>query len=244
MINPIYGRTELLLGEQAMEQLANKRVIIFGVGGVGSWCAEGLLRSGIVHLTLVDYDCVSTSNVNRQLMATTSSVGQVKVEELKKRLLDINPDADIMALRATYSAQTASTFHIEEYDYVIDAIDSLQDKIDLITEATSLPVTLFSSMGAARKMDPTKIKVTEFWKVQGCPLAAALRRRMKRLRRFPNRKFLCVYSDELLPNKGVNREITNSHKQINGTLVHITAIFGLNLAWLVIQDAIKNLGYF
>ena len=264
MSSPIYHRTELLLGESAMDKLQAKRVIIFGVGGVGSWCAESLVRSGIIHLTIVDSDRVCVTNINRQLMATSSTVGQVKVEVLRQRLLDINPHADIEARQEIYSAESADSFHLETFDYVIDAIDSLQNKADLILHATSLPVCFFSSMGAALKIDPTRIRVTEFWKVQGCPLGASLRRRFKRLKRFPKRKFQCVYSDELLQNNGINsscgtehclcpkeqsepenaelinHEWCSSKAQINGTVAHITAIFGFTLAGLVIEDAIKE----
>ena len=210
MSSPIYRRTELLLGQPVMERLAEKRVIIFGVGGVGSWCAESLVRSGVVHLTLVDSDRVCVTNINRQLMATSRTVGQVKVEAMRQRLLEINPSADIVAHQEVYSAQTADSFHLEDYDYVIDAIDSLQNKVDLILHATSLKVKLFSSMGAALKMDPTRIHVAEFWDVKGCPLGAALRRRFKRLKKYPKRKFMCVYSDELLENKGENQSCGTS----------------------------------
>lgn len=263
MSSPIYRRTELLLGQPVMERLAEKRVIIFGVGGVGSWCAESLVRSGVVHLTLVDSDRVCVTNINRQLMATSRTVGQVKVEAMRQRLLEINPSADIVVHQEIYSAQTADSFHLEDYDYVIDAIDSLQNKVDLILHATSLKVKLFSSMGAALKMDPTRIHVAEFWEVKGCPLGAALRRRFKRLKKYPKRKFMCVYSDELLENKGesqscgtsqclcpktekgpgnpdlVNHEWCSSKAQINGTMAHITAIFGFMLAGLVLKDASK-----
>lgn len=186
MEEAIFRRSELLLGNEAMERIAQKRVIVFGVGGVGSWCAESLVRSGIRQLTIVDFDSVDVTNVNRQLMATTKTVGQVKVEAL-------------------------------------------------ILLATSLPSTgedrrgpkFYSSMGAALKLDPTHIQITEFWKVKGDPLARALRNRFKKEKLFPKRKFQCVYSDELLQAKDEGK----------GSLVHITAIFGFMLAGLVIQDA-------
>ena len=123
----IFRRSELLLGDEAMSRIAEKRVIIFGVGGVGSWCAESLMRSGIRKLTMVDSDCVSVTNINRQLMATSKTVGQVKVEALKERLLSINPSAEITALQQIFTAETAESFDIGSYDYVIDAIDSLKD---------------------------------------------------------------------------------------------------------------------
>ena len=267
----IFRRSELLLGDEAMRSIAEKRVIIFGVGGVGSWCAESLVRSGIRQLTIVDSDRVCITNINRQLMATSKTVGQVKVDVLKERLLSINPSAEITAIQQIFTDETAESFHLDTYDYIIDAIDSLKDKALLILMATSLPADrgdraptkFFSSMGAALKLDPTRIKTAEFWKVQGDPLARALRNRFKRNKVFPKRKFQCVYSDELLQNKGhnatcgteqcvcpkakmgpgdpslLNHEWCSSKAQINGTLAHITAIFGFMLAGLVIQDIVK-----
>ena len=255
-LQPIFRRAELLLGDEVMSSIGQKRVIIFGVGGVGSWCAESLVRSGITHLTIVDSDRVCITNINRQLMATSKTVGQVKVEALKERLLSINPQAEITALQQIFTAETADSFDIGSYDYIIDAIDSLKDKTLLILMATQTQAKFYSSMGAALKLDPTRIKTAEFWKVQGDPLARALRKRFKRDGQYPKRKFQCVYSDELLENKGhnatcgmcpkakvgpgdptlLNHEWCSSKAQINGTLAHITAIFGFMLAGLVIQD--------
>ena len=234
----IFQRSELLLGTEAMERIAQKRVIVFGVGGVGSWCAESLVRSGIKQLTIVDSDSVCASNINRQLMATTETVGRVKVDVLRERLITINPAAEITAVHEFFTAETADSFHLDTYDYIIDAIDSLKDKAQLILMATSLPspqedkkgVQFFSSMGAALKLDPTRIKVDEFWKIQGDPLARVLRKRFKREGQYPSRKFQCVYSDELVEPQGEGK----------GSLVHITAIFGFMLAGLVIRDAIKD----
>ena len=188
----IFRRSELLLGNEAMENIAQKQVIIFGVGGVGSWCAESLVRSGIRQLTIVDSDRVCITNINRQLMATTKTVGQVKVDALKERLLAINPSAEITALQKIFNEETAEEFSLDSYDYIIDAIDSLKDKVLLILMACRTKAKLFSSMGAALKLDPTRIKVTEFWKVQGDPLARALRKKFKSQGKFPKRKFLCV----------------------------------------------------
>ena len=231
----IFRRSELLLGDEAMSRIAEKRVIIFGVGGVGSWCAESLIRSGIRKLTIVDSDRVCITNINRQLMATTKTVGQVKVDALKERLLTINPLAEITALQQIFTAETAESFGLDSYDYIIDAIDSLKDKALLILMATSTKAQFFSSMGAALKLDPTRIKIVEFWKVKGDPLARALRNRFKRDKQFPKRKFQCVYSDELLE----NRQPIDPEDKGNGSIAHITAIFGFMLAGLVIQDAVK-----
>jgi tRNA A37 threonylcarbamoyladenosine dehydratase len=240
----IFRRSELLLGNEVMERIAQKRVIIFGVGGVGSWCAESLVRSGIHQLTIVDSDRVCITNINRQLMATTKTVGQVKVEALKERLLSINPSAEITALQKIFSQETAEEFNLDNYDYIIDAIDSLKDKAQLILTACKTRAMFFSSMGAALKLDPTRIKVTEFWKVQGDPLARAIRKKFKHYGQFPEKKFQVVYSDELLENRGCptdeGEEPSSFDKpQTNGSLAHITAIFGFTLAGLVIQDATK-----
>ena len=224
----IFRRSELLLGGEAMCRIGEMRVIIFGVGGVGSWCAESLVRSGIRHLTIVDSDSVCASNINRQLMATTETVGCVKVDVLRERLLTINPAAEITAIHEFFTAETADSFHLDTYDYIIDAIDSLKDKALLILMATQTDAKLFSSMGAALKLDPTRIKVDEFWKIQGDPLARVLRKRFKREGQYPSRKFQCVYSDELIEPQGEGK----------GSIVHITAIFGFMLAGLVIQDIV------
>jgi len=248
----IFKRAELLLGTEMMDKIANTRIILFGIGGVGSWCAESLIRTGVKYLTIVDSDRVCETNINRQLMATTKTVGQQKVDALKARLLEINPEAEITTLGKVYSEETSGSFHIETYDYVVDAIDSLKHKVHLIRTATRTKAKLFSSMGAALKIDPTRIKVAEFWKVQGCPLAAALRRKMKQGEK-PAKKFLCVYSDELLENKGLKYENDESKSSellkqdnpsikasTNGTLAHITAIFGFTLAGLIIKDICKE----
>lgn len=260
----IFNRTERLVGATAMDRLTEARVLIVGVGGVGSWCAESLVRTGIRHLTIVDSDRVCITNVNRQLMATMDTVGMVKVEALRQRLLAINPKADITAVQKIYTADTADSFDLDSYDYVIDAIDSLQDKALLILRATRAHCRFFSSMGAALKLDPTKVAVAEFWKVRGCPLGAALRRKFKKAGTYPARKFKCIYSEELLPNLGgnttcgtsacmcpkakdgpgdpalLNHEWCTSKAQINGTLAHITAIFGFTLAGLIVQDILNT----
>ncbi|MDD7318416.1 MAG: tRNA threonylcarbamoyladenosine dehydratase [Prevotella sp.] len=243
--NDFLARTRLLVGDDAVARISSRRVIVFGVGGVGSWCTESLVRSGITRLTLVDSDAVCVSNINRQLMATTRTVGQPKVEALRDRLMQINPSAEISVRRQVFCEETLPEFCFDDYDYVIDAIDSLKDKVLLIYKVCESRATLFSSMGAALKMDPSRIRVAEFNKVEGCPLARALRKRFKRIGSRPARKFLCVYSDELLPNLGNNAaeaiETTTFRKaQTNGTVAHITAIFGFTLAGLVIKDIVSQ----
>lgn len=260
----IFHRSRLLMGDAPLQRLHDIRVILFGVGGVGSWCAESLVRSGVKHLTIVDSDRVNISNVNRQLMATTETVGQVKVEVLKERLLSINPEAKITAIQDIYNAENSESFRLNEYDVIIDAIDSLAEKAHLLLTASRTDALLYSSMGAALKMDPTRIQVAEFMKVRGCPLGRALRKKMKHQKVRPAKKFLCVYSDEVLPNLGEadvdgyeptiaestttqeGREDLLSHNwnerkaQINGTMSHITAMFGFMLAGLIVQHFYKS----
>lgn len=226
-------RTELLIGPKAMARLSTMRVILFGIGGVGSWCAEALIRTGVGHLTLVDFDRISPSNINRQLPALTTTVGQLKVEVLRDRLLTVNPRADIQALPRRYTPEEADTFDLGSYDYVVDAIDSLPDKADLIRRTCALPSTqLLSAMGAARKTDPTRVRMAEFSQVHSCPLAKALRRLFKTQGEGQPGPFRCVYSDEhpIPPNPDA--------PNINGSVMPVTAAFGLILASIVIQDTL------
>lgn len=254
--NAILDRVGLLMGEDVLERMKNIRVIIFGIGGVGSWCAESLVRSGIRNLTIVDSDRVGVTNINRQRMATTETVGKWKVDALKDILLSIMPDANITTRCESYTEETADQFDLGSYDYIIDAIDSIKDKSQLIINATRTKSKFFSSMGAALKLDPTRVRVAEFYQVKGCPLARALRQRFKKEDRFPAKKFKCVYSDELLQNKGysvldsgndsegvgknddtmLQSERDSKKKRPNGSIMHITAIFGLTLAGLVLND--------
>lgn len=276
----IFKRAELLVGNDILEAISSKRVIIFGVGGVGSWCAECLVRSGVRRLTIVDSDRVCITNVNRQLMATMKTVGHVKVEALKERLLEINPNCEVEALQKIYTEENADEFGLDQYDYIIDAIDSLKDKADLILRATALPrnITFVSSMGAALRCDPFMIRKAEFWKIEGDPLARALRKKFKKDKTFPRRKFQCVYSEEKpMQNLGVNKacgtggclcpkakllsgergtetavydapgdqqlvehEWCSTKAQINGSLCHITASFGMAIAGIVIGKIINT----
>ncbi len=235
---PFLDRAELLLGSQALSLLRSRRVIIFGVGGVGSWCAEALVRTGVGQLTIVDADIVSDSNINRQLMATHSTIGRPKVEVLRERLLDINPGAQITAIHDVFCEENAASYELGSYDYVMDCIDSLKDKVALLLAATASGARVFSSMGAALKLDPTQIRVAEFWKVRGCPLGAALRKRMRRAGVKPSQPVTCVYSEELLSNK--RQSPTEEGKSPNGSVVHITGIFGFTLASLVVNDVARQ----
>ena len=239
-MSEFFSRSEVLLGEKAMRELQNKRVILFGVGGVGSWCAEALVRTGLTHLTIVDGDVVQESNVNRQLPATRETIGQPKVEALKARLLTINPEAEITAIHAMYKpkgGETNKSFPLGEdlgeafsqYDFVIDAIDSVNDKTDLILCATRARVKIFSSMGAALRFDPTQVTTGELMSIKGDALAKAVRARMKKLDLHPYKKVRCVYSTEQA-----------QRCEARGSLMQVTAVFGCTLASMVIEDIRKN----
>ena len=218
----MFTRTIQLLGEDGFRALQNARVILFGVGGVGGWCAEALLRTGIGHLTIVDFDKVDTTNLNRQVVATHENIGQSKVFEMQKRLLSIAPQANIQAIERQYNANTADTFDLAQYDIMVDAIDMVECKALLLYRATQAGCKVFSSMGAGRKTDPQKIRTAEFWKIQGCPLARALRTKMKKANLLPAAKIQCVYSEEISGDQG--------------TLAPIVGVFGMTLASIVIND--------
>lgn len=244
--HPAFHRTELLIGEDSLSRLAKTRVILFGLGGVGSWCAEALIRSGIGHLTLVDNDVICVTNINRQLQATSKNVGQPKVEALKERLLEIHPEADIKTFQNVYNQGTRAEFDLESYDYVIDAIDSLSHKVDLMASVMRLGVTLFSAMGAACKLDATTIKVDSIWKTRGCKLARFVRRRLRNYG--VTGDCLCVYSPErfslfrepLEPNENDRDAWSETKAHVNGSMVHITGAFGFHLAGLVVQDVVRS----
>ncbi len=233
-----FSRVERLVGPEGLAKLGKARVILFGVGGVGGWCAESLVRSGIGHLTIVDPDCVDVTNINRQLPATSSTVGHPKVEVLRERLLDISPECEVVALHKRYEAGV--TWGLDGYDIIIDAIDSLKDKAALILEASAAPGAFFSSMGAACKIDPGKVRVAEFFSVRGCPLGSALRKKLRQAKTLPAKPFLCVYDEEVLPNLGPEQDPGPGKAVANGTLAPITGIFGFTLAGLALQEILKD----
>lgn len=266
-INPAFQRLSLITGEETVLALQASRAFVFGVGGVGSWCAEGLVRSGIGRIVIVDSDIICVTNVNRQLEATSRNVGRSKVAELKERLEAINPACEVSAFQEVYGAANRDRFDIGAGDYVIDAIDSLTFKLDLIEHATSAGATLFCAMGAANKLDPTRLKVADIWETQGCPLARLVRQGLRK-RGFDGH-FPVVYSTENLPRREgtavscgslaclcpattatsssegeavTAKEWCSSKKTINGSAVHVTAAAGMILAGLVVQDAFARVG--
>lgn len=226
MLEAAFDRSKALLGDEAMARLAQAKVIIFGVGGVGSWCAEALLRTGITNLTIVDDDDVAPSNLNRQLPATIATVGFPKVEALRDRLLLINPDATITPIKERYtpSSERFQGEALSNWDCIVDAIDSVQDKAHLIRTATELQIPIFSSMGAALRTDPTKMRISKFSAIEGDGLARALRQRLRKDKVGSLPSFLCVHSIE------VPLEIAT-----RGSIMPVTASFGMALASLVIK---------
>jgi len=233
-----FSRSQSLLGSEVMEKLRTRRVLLFGVGGVGSWCAEALIRTGLTHLTIVDGDTVQPSNLNRQLPATRETMGMPKVEALKARLLAINPEAEIEAIYSMYEGQKydvrgmaeGTMYDFSKYDYIIDAIDDVPAKTDLILRASrARGVKVFCSMGAALRFDPTAVTTGELMSIKGDALAKAVRARMKRLDRHPSKKIRCVYSTEQA-----------QRCQTRGSLMQVTAVFGCTLASMVIDDIRKG----
>ncbi|HOS39516.1 MAG TPA: ThiF family adenylyltransferase [Spirochaetota bacterium] len=256
-------RTAMVLGSAAMERLAAARVIVVGVGGVGSWCAEALVRSGLVHLALVDSDIICPTNLNRQLQATSRNLGESKVREIRERLLSINPAADIVAHHRVFDETTADDFDLAAFDYVIDAIDSIANKALLIERCVAAGVTVFCSMGAAAKTDPTRVRVAPLSKTHGDPLARVVRRRLRA--RGVGLDGSCVFSDEPAADPAIeticgtggcecvhDRDAWNEStgeeaadwcamkKRVNGALVHVTGVFGFTLASMVIRDIMRR----
>ena len=222
----MFTRTIQLIGEEGLAALQRARVILFGVGGVGGWCAETLLRTGIGHLTIVDFDKVDITNLNRQVVATAANIGQNKVQEMQKRLLQICPEADIQIIDKQYNVETADSFDLAQFDIVIDAIDMVECKALLLYNATIAGCRVYSSMGAGRKLNPQQIRIAEFWKVQGCPLARVLRTKMKKSGLFPISKIQCVYSEEIASEKG--------------TMAQVVGVFGMTLASMVINELVSK----
>jgi len=245
-VNPSFQRLAMITGADVVEKLEQTKVLVFGVGGVGSWCAEALVRSGVGKIGIVDFDTVCESNINRQLQATNRTLGCVKVEVLKERLLEINPLCEITAWGKAFSKESAGEFGIETADYVIDAIDSLTHKLDLIETACAAGagVKFFSSMGMARKMDPTRLNAAGIWETKGCPLARIVRQGLRK-RGFKG-SFTVVYGEESLDNvpvdipadatAGANGPGRFGKKMANGSIVTVTASAGMILASLVLRD--------
>ncbi|MEG0805997.1 MAG: tRNA threonylcarbamoyladenosine dehydratase [Lachnospiraceae bacterium] len=225
-------RTGLLLGEAGLERLAQARIAVFGIGGVGGFAVEALARSGVGHLSLIDKDVISESNINRQIIATTKTIGQKKVQVMEKRIKEINPEAQVLTYDCFFLPETAGQFSFKDYDYIIDAVDTVSAKIELAMRAHQAEVPLISCMGAGNKLDPTAFEVADLAKTSVCPLARVMRRELKK-RGIEHLKV--VYSrEEVIKTPAVIDE--ESGKMIPGSIAFVPSAAGLILAGEVIKD--------
>ncbi|MBP3747676.1 MAG: tRNA threonylcarbamoyladenosine dehydratase [Ruminococcus sp.] len=238
-----FTRTAMIFGEEAMEKLASARIAVFGVGGVGGYTVEALARSGIGAIDLIDDDKVSVSNINRQIIATMSSIGKYKVDIEKERILDINPECKVTTHRKFFTPDTSDEFDFSQYDYVVDAIDTVTGKIEIIIQAKSAGVPVISSMGAGNKLDPTAFEVEDIYKTSVCPLAKVMRREMKKR---GVKKLKVVYSKEeprcefLQPVNDTSGDSEqrsgNPKKFVPGSTAFVPSVVGLIIAGEVIKD--------
>lgn len=226
-------RTALLFGEDAMALLAEKRVAVFGVGGVGGYVVEALARSGIGNIDIIDKDEVAESNINRQLIATTETIGRKKVEVLKERILSINPACQVNAYDCFFLPETADQFDFSKYDYVVDAVDTITAKIELVLRAEEANVPMISSMGAGNKLDPTRFEVADIYKTSVCPLAKVMRRELKK---HGVKKLKVVYSKEEPVERRMEFDDEAERKKTPGSCAFVPSVAGLILASEVIKD--------
>ena len=236
MINE-FSRLELLIGSEGLEKLKNARVAVFGVGGVGSYAVEALARSGIGAIDLIDDDKVSVSNINRQLIAVRSTVGRAKVEVTAERIADINPECRVRTYRTFYTPETAGEFDFAQYDYVIDAIDTVSGKIAIAVQGEKSGTPVISAMGAGNKLDPTAFEVTDIYKTSVCPLARVMRRELKKR---GVKRLKVVYSREEAMTPLPSDEENTAHKkrQTPGSAAFVPSAAGLILAGEVVKDII------
>lgn len=232
----MFSRLELLIGKENIDILNNAHVLVFGVGGVGGYVVEALVRSGIEHITIVDNDEVSLTNLNRQIIATRETIGHKKVQVMRERILSINPNCDVKTLEMFYLPESADTINLTQYDYVIDAIDTITSKIHLAVRCEQLSVPLISSMGTGNKMNPAMLEVSDIYKTSVCPLAKVMRRELKE-RRVKHLKV--VYSKELPIKPTQSKEETNK-RTIPGSTAFVPASAGLLIASEVIKDLLNQ----
>lgn len=235
MINQ-FSRTEILLGQDAMKKLADSRVAVFGIGGVGGHAADALVRSGIGSIDIVDNDTVSLTNINRQLIAAHSTVGLPKVVVMEQHLRDINPDIKIVSHQLFYTAETSGLFNFSDYDYIIDAIDTVSAKIELVMQAKASNTPIISSMGAGNKLDPTAFKTADIYKTSVCPLAKVMRHE---LRRRGVKSLKVVYSEEIPKRPVVPSEELKGSRPAPGSTAFVPSVAGLIIAGQVINDLIS-----
>jgi tRNA A37 threonylcarbamoyladenosine dehydratase len=245
-----FSRTELLIGKEALKKLNDSKVAVFGIGGVGTYAVEGMARAGVGKFVLIDDDCICLTNINRQLHATRKTVGKPKVEVMKERILDINPKAEVAIHQMFYLPESSDGLLCDDYDYIVDAIDTVSGKIDLVVKAKEMGIPIISSMGAGNKMDPTRFEVTDLFSTSVCPLAKVMRYELKRR----DVSYLkVVYSKEVpirpketegsscavgcICPKGTTRKCTSRH-QIPGSISFVPSVVGLIIAGEVVKDLI------
>ncbi len=237
-IKELFVRTEMLFGEEAMKKFASSRVAIFGIGGVGGHAAEALVRSGIGNIELIDADTVCQSNINRQLFATTKNIGRLKTEAAKERLLEINPEINITVKSIFYLPENADEFDFTQYDYIIDAVDTVAAKLSLAQKAQLAGTPIISSMGAGNKLDPTLFEVADIYKTSVCPLAKVMR---TECRKRGIKKLKCVYSKEIpMKPKEVFSEEKSTRRQTPGSVAFVPSVAGLIIAGEVLKDLAKQ----
>ena len=228
-------RSEMILGENSTQILSQKSVILFGLGGVGSYTAEALARAGIGRLTIVDNDIVSVTNINRQLCALQSTVGMPKTEVVKNRILDINPDCEITALQKFYLPENADEFNLESYDYIADAIDTVSAKIDLAVKSQEYGIPMISCMGTGNKLDPSQFTVSDIYKTSGCPLCRVMRTELKKR---GIKKLNVVWSPET-PVKPLQTSENSGKRQTPGSLPFVPPVAGMIMAGKIILDLVR-----
>ena len=233
-----YSRTRLLLGDAGMEKLKNARVAVFGLGGVGGYVVEALARSGIGALELIDHDTISPTNINRQILATRSTVGQGKAEAAKNRVLDIDPEIQVVARNTFFGPDTAGEFDFSRYDYVVDAIDTVTGKLALVVAAQAAGVPIISSMGTGNKLDPTKFQIADISKTSVCPLARIMRKECAK-RGIKHLKVLFSTEDPLSPATDSLEELPEGRRALPGSVAFVPSVAGLIIAGEVIKDLIR-----
>ncbi len=234
-MSEVFSRTEMLIGKTALEKLKNSRVAVFGVGGVGGYVAEALVRAGVGVIDLIDNDKVSESNINRQIIALSSTVGQMKTEVMKNRILDINPESKVNTFNLFVLPENIHTFDFTVYDYIVDAIDTVSGKLAIIEKAYSLGIPVISSMGTGNKLDPTKFEITDISKTSVCPLARVMRYELKKR---GVKKLKVLYSKEE-PIKSHAIVDGTGKKAVPGSISFVPSVAGLIIGGEVIKDLIK-----
>lgn len=231
-----FSRTEMLIGSQALNRLCSCRVAVFGVGGVGGYVAEALARAGVGNIDLIDNDTVSLSNINRQIIALNSTVGQAKIEVMKERILDINPKAKVNIIKAFVLPENIEEFDFSVYDYVVDAIDTVSGKLAIIEKAYNENIPVISSMGTGNKLDPTKFEITDIYKTSVCPLARVMRYELKK-RGVKKLKVLYSKQEPIQPKK---TQLSDKGKPIPGSISFVPSVAGLIIGGEVVNDLIRQ----